>query len=67
MITESMHLVSLSDAKIWAEQLGLENDEPVSRVAAWIWDNNPSIDCTYADHPIRSIEQDDFWNIADGQ
>jgi len=65
MITETMRLESKLDAKVWACELGLSNDEQEARAAEWIWDSKPAIGCTYAEHPIAAMSEDEFWAIVD--
>lgn len=65
MITKSMSLNTKQDAVVWASQLGLSNVEQEVRVADYIWDKKPFIGCTYEEHPISALSDDQFWKIAD--
>jgi hypothetical protein len=66
MITDTMMLNTVEDAKLWASVLGLVHQEQDDRVAKWIWENKPAIGCFYDDHPISTISDEEFWSIADG-
>ncbi len=70
MITSAMQLNSKNDARVWADNMGLPDDESTDRIAQWIWDNKPHIGCTYAtfksaNHAIMG--SDHFWRIAAGE
>lgn len=64
MITESMELQSKSDARLWAAQYDLSDDQ-TERLAGWIWANKPFIGCTINDHPLYAISDENFWDIIE--
>ena len=64
MITENMKLSSVNDARQWASDMRLNTEMEIQNVARWIWNNKPALGCTYNEHPIESLEIDDFWTIA---
>ena len=70
MITDSMRLSSTRDAKNWAQSLldgGVEiTDADTERLSEWIWDSAPHPNCSYEDHPVRSLTDDEFWSIVAG-
>jgi len=67
MITESMKLTSRRDATTWAANMGDLSDEQMERVTRWIWENAPSIGCTYEEHPINGMDLEQFWRIVEGE
>ena len=67
MITEMMTLTTYRDAQQWASDFGLECDAQQERVAAWIWENKPEPNCTWADFQAANadvLESEEFWEIA---
>ena len=62
MITNSMQLHSMSDARTWAYNIGKFSENQQTRLAEWIWENKPEIGCRYDEHPICNVG-DGFWEI----
>lgn len=65
MITNSMQLHSMSDARTWAFNNGNFTDNQASNLADWIWENKPEIGCRYDEHPLYSIGDGLFEIIGD--
>ena len=63
MITEFMRLVTTRDADQWASDFGLENDDHIECLSKWLWKNKPFAGCSYAEHPISSMSDSEFWKI----
>jgi len=64
MITEYMELATFNDARQWANECGDDlTNEQIQSLAQWIWDNKPQINCTYAEHPLSSLDADSMWKI----
>ncbi len=63
MITKHMQLNSKRDAHQWASDYGLETEAEINRLADWIWANKPAIGCTFAEHPLSAISDEDFWKL----
>lgn len=65
MITPSMTLDTRRDATIWAEQQDLDS-AATARLAEWIWRVKPAIGCTYREHPLSSLTEDEFLAVVEG-
>jgi hypothetical protein len=68
MITDGMKLQSYRDAQTWAANMGLDSDEQIERVAAWIWGAKPEYGCTWAEFQEANadvLDSDEFWEIAE--
>lgn len=63
MITDKMTLNSKQDAVCWAAQYDLPMDQE-KLLANWIWANKPEIGCSIAEHPLSTINDEDFWDIT---
>ena len=69
MITEHMTLETISDAHLWAAQMGLQTASQERNVANYIWEHKPAIGCSYEEFKAANPEFDNeetFWDICDG-
>lgn len=65
MITDCMELISLTDAREWADQISDGSEGVDSEVLArWIWENVPH-QTSYGDEAVQSLlVREDLFEIA---
>ena len=64
MITKSMTLNSMADARQWASEFGVD-DAAEGRLSIWIWQRKPYIGVAYGDHPFSILSENEFWEICE--
>ena len=67
MITDHMELTTYRDAQHWANEILTDadhTDADEERLAAWIWEHKSGPRCSYAEHPISTLDEDAFAAIV---
>jgi len=64
MITEYMTLTTKADAHTWAQTYNLTTEQ-TDLLTHWIWTKKPGSGCTFAEHPLSSISDDDFYELVE--